>query len=232
MIDAILFDKDGTLIDFQKTWGTFMPAFIEELAEGDADLATNMARALSFDLQTRLFAPDSPVIAGTPDEATTLLQPFVPHWTHAELQKRGDDQSKLAALFPVAPLRPLFTQLRASGVKLGVATNDNEDAARYQMEQLGIGDLFAQIIGFDSGFGGKPAPGMVTGFCQAQGVDPARCVMVGDSLHDLHAGRAAGTQTVAVLTGVATRTDLAPYADVVLPDISGLPAWLETKTDL
>ena len=50
--------------------------------------------------------------------------------------------------------------------------------------------------------------------------------MVGDSRHDLIAGRAAGMQTVGVLTGMAELADLAPFADVVLPDIGHLPLWL------
>ena len=50
--------------------------------------------------------------------------------------------------------------------------------------------------------------------------------MVGDSLHDLMAGAAAGATPVAVLTGVATYDELAPYAEVVLPDIGALEAWI------
>jgi phosphoglycolate phosphatase len=51
--------------------------------------------------------------------------------------------------------------------------------------------------------------------------------MVGDSKHDLDAGRAAGMKAVAVLTGIATRADLAPHADVVLADITGLAGWID-----
>ena len=43
------------------------------------------------------------------------------------------------------------------------------------------------------------------------------------------AGRAAGMVTVAVLTGTAPEAELAPYADVVLPDIGYLPAWLDSR---
>ena len=63
-------------------------------------------------------------------------------------------------------------------------------------------------------------------FCEATGLSPDVCVMVGDSTHDLHAGRAAGMSTVAVLTGVAQAAELAPHADVVLPSIADLPRWL------
>ena len=51
--------------------------------------------------------------------------------------------------------------------------------------------------------------------------------MVGDSRHDLISGRAAGMATVAVLTGIAGAGELAPHADVVLPDIGHLPGWLD-----
>jgi phosphoglycolate phosphatase len=50
--------------------------------------------------------------------------------------------------------------------------------------------------------------------------------MVGDTTHDLAAGRAAGMLRIAVLTGVAEEADLAAEADVVLPDIGHLPDWL------
>jgi phosphoglycolate phosphatase len=52
--------------------------------------------------------------------------------------------------------------------------------------------------------------------------------MVGDSRHDLMAGRAAGMRTVAVLTGIAEAPELAPLADAVLPDIGHLADWLDT----
>jgi phosphoglycolate phosphatase len=51
--------------------------------------------------------------------------------------------------------------------------------------------------------------------------------MVGDSRHDLEAGRSAGMRTVAVLTGIAGAAELAPLADVVLTDIGALPDWLD-----
>jgi len=66
----------------------------------------------------------------------------------------------------------------------------------------------------------------LVGFANAVELAPKHCVMVGDSRHDLGAGRAAGFYTVGVLTGYADTKDLADLADVVLPDIGHLPAWL------
>jgi phosphoglycolate phosphatase len=60
-------------------------------------------------------------------------------------------------------------------------------------------------------------------------VSASNCVMVGDSPHDLIAGRLANMRTVAVLTGLGERKDLATLADTVLPDISYLANWISSQ---
>ena len=132
----------------------------------------------------------------------------------------------MAPMSEAVPLRPLLSALRDRGLRLGVATNDTEAPARQHLESHGITDCFDFIAGYDSGYGAKPGPGMCLAFAQTLGLEPGRVAMVGDSLHDLEAGRAAGMRTVAVLTGIAKREALAPHADVVLEDIGALPDWL------
>ncbi|WP_342662245.1 HAD-IA family hydrolase [Rubellimicrobium thermophilum] len=89
-------------------------------------------------------------------------------------------------------------------------------------------DLFGFVAGYDSGWGGKPGPGQLLAFAESAGLDPADCAMVGDSLHDLAAARAAGMRGIGVLTGVAGRETLAPAAEVVLESIATLPDWIAT----
>ena len=88
-------------------------------------------------------------------------------------------------------------------------------------------DAFDFVAGYDSGFGAKPGPGQLQAACEYFGCAAGAAVMVGDSLHDLMAGRAAGMRTVGVLTGLAARAELSPLADAVLPDIGHLPGWLD-----
>ena len=107
-----------------------------------------------------------------------------------------------------------------------MATNDSEAPARQHIAAHGLTALFDFIAGYDSGHGAKPGPGMCLAFARQLGLDPSRVAMVGDSLHDLHAGRAAGMRTIGVLTGMASASVLAPHADVVLPDIGAIPGWL------
>lgn len=226
MIDALLFDKDGTLFDFRVSWGRWAAGFLAGLAR-DESHADRLGRAIGYDAATQSFAPDSPVIAATAADIAAALLPNLPGITLADLTDRIDDTAGSAPMSEAVPLRPLLTTLRGRGLRLGVATNDSEAPARLHLAAHGITDCFDFIAGYDSGHGAKPGPGMCLAFAAACGLDPRRVAMVGDSRHDLQAGRAAGMRTIAVLTGIAQADDLAPLADVVLPDIGALPGWLD-----
>lgn len=227
-IDGLVFDKDGTLFDFRKSWGNWVLALLPELT-ADAARQAELAHVIGFDPVARDFAPDSPVIAGTAPEIAEVMLPILPGQNHAALVAL---MNRLAAGAPMAeavPLRPLFAGLRARGLRIGLATNDTELPARNHLRSHGIEADFDFVAGYDSGFGPKPAPGQLLGFARATGLDPARVAMVGDSRHDMLAGRSAGMVCVAVLTGIAGADDLAPHADVVLPDIGALPGWLDSR---
>ena len=222
-VQAVLFDKDGTLFDFAASWSAWAAALLHRLSDGDRVRAQAMAQAIRFDLGAGQFLHDSPVIAGTMDEPVRLLAPFLPDWTGDALKTYLFRSAADAEMVPPVPLLPLMQGLRTRNLVLGVATNDAESIARDHLTRAGILDQFAHVLGYDSGFTPKPAPDMLLGFANFTGLEAGRVVMVGDSTHDLVAGRAAGMQTVAVLTGMATQADLAPYADLVLPDIGHLP---------
>jgi phosphoglycolate phosphatase len=229
MIDAILFDKDGTLFDFEASWADWAHGLIAELAGGDPRVCAALAEVSGFDMAARRFAPESPIIAGTFEEVSALFLPFLPGTTGAELVARVNAMAAGARMVPVAPLGPLLSGLRARGLVLGVATNAAELEAASHLEAAGIAAAFDFVAGCDSGHGAKPGPGMCLAYAAAFGLEPARVLMVGDSLHDLHAGRAAGMRVLGVLTGMATEADLAPHADAVLPHIGHLPDWLAAQ---
>ncbi|MBC7739395.1 MAG: HAD family hydrolase, partial [Candidatus Saccharibacteria bacterium] len=115
------------------------------------------------------------------------------------------------------------------GLRLGLASNDTEMPARIHLQKAGVLDLFDYVVGCDSGFGGKPAPGQLNEFLRRFGLTPSRVAMVGDSQHDLDAGRAAGMHVLAVLTGIATAAELAPHADAVLTDIAEIGDWIDAQ---
>ncbi|MFD3189405.1 HAD family hydrolase [Sedimentitalea sp. HM32M-2] len=225
-IAAILFDKDGTLFDFGPTWESWAQAFLLRAAGQDQRRATHLGQQIGFDLPNRRFRPDSIVIAGTAAEVAEALTPHLPEIAPAQLYDMMNQEAETAPQVEVVPLAPFLDRLRARGFRLGVATNDAEAPARAHLGTAGVVDRFDFIAGFDSGHGAKPGPGQLLAFARTVGVEPENVVMVGDSTHDLIAGRSAGMITVGVLTGLAPEDDLAALADVVLPDIGHLPGWL------
>lgn len=225
-IEAILFDKDGVLIDFDRTWGEWGRRFIDDLADGDDELRQHLADALVYDNEASIFLPTSPIIAGTSDTWFKLIAPELPDRTQEELVSFAIAALKQTTVVALVDLDSVLRELRGLGLPLGIATNDHEESARRQMTGLGVVDHFEKIMGFDSGYGAKPEPGMQLAFAKHLGISPGRIAMVGDSTHDLFAGAAAGMVCVGVLSGPAKKVDLAPHAEVVLPDIGHLVGWM------
>ncbi len=225
-ISAILFDKDGTLFEFGNTWEAWANSVLLRLTGRDTARATEVGRYIGFDMAARRFHPDSIVIAGTPDEVVEVMAPHFPGISPRELLNTLNEEAEAAPQSEAVPLVPFLDGLRGRGLRLGVATNDAEAPALAHLGAAGIVDRFDFIAGSDSGHGAKPAAGQLLAFARAVGVTPEQVAMVGDSTHDLIAGRSAGMTTVGVLTGLAKAADLAPFADVVLPDIGHIPAWL------
>ena len=228
MLDAVIFDKDGTLFDFRLSWGAFTENLLAELAT-DAEMARHLGQVLGYDTASRQFTRTSPVISMTTPEIAAILHPHLKGISLAQLNDRMAALSAEAPMVPAVPLRQVLTALKARGLRLGLATNDTEMPARVHLAGAGVLDLFDYVVGCDSGFGGKPAPGQLMEFLRRFDLAPARVAMVGDSRHDLDAGRAAGMHALAVLTGIATASELGPHADVVLANITGIGPWIDAQ---
>ena len=225
-IAGVVFDKDGTLYDFRASWGRWLHDLLDDLADGDAALADRLGAALGFDRAGLQFHPHSPVIAGTLQDILRAIRPHLGVESQAGLAGKVEAAAQSATMVEAVPLATYLSDLRANGLKLGVATNDSAAAARAHLGRSGVVEQFDFIAGYDSGHGAKPGPGMLHAFLSHTGLGPRQVVMVGDSVGDLATARAAGVLAVGVLTGPATTEELAPLADAVLPSIADLPDWL------
>lgn len=226
-LKALLFDKDGTLFDFSASWDAWALDAISGLAQGDPDKITALADAADYDLERRKFRPTSPIIAGTAIEAAEVIASALPDMRLDEVDAYLSEKALEVQLSEVLPLRDYFLALKSKGIAVGVMTNDSEAAARSHLSRANALDVLDVVLGYDSGFGGKPSPKPLLAFSSQMGIDPSLVAMVGDSTHDLVAGKNAGMKTIGVLTGMAMRADLEPYADIVLNDISEIPGLLE-----
>jgi len=231
-IRGLLFDKDGTLIDFNATWSVVMDRLLDELAP-DAETRTPMGQAAGYDPETRRFMPGSAIAAGTVEDTVRLWAAFRPDLELGYMIERSEaiaaETVAGGALVPVHEnIAEIMADLAAAGYRLGVATNDSEAAARQHLEAAGILDAFEFISGADSGHGAKPGPGMLLGFARATGLDPLEIAMIGDSMHDIVSAEQAGMR-IGVLTGPALRADLEHAADIVLESIAELGAMLTSR---
>ena len=224
-IQGLLFDKDGTLFDFARTWGVWFDRVISELAAGDSALERRLAQSCGYDYEKQQFVAGSLIVIATSEEVNAALAECLPETTVEQVDAVARRQVASLPYVPVCDLRKLLLELRAQGYVIGLATNDYHDGALKQLQDAGIGDLFEFVCGSDSGYGGKPGAGMVHAFCETTGMDFSAVAVIGDSVHDLEAGSAAGAGSrIGVLTGPASREDLDPVADVVLESIAQLTA--------
>lgn len=228
-ISAILFDKDGTLFDYHKTWANWSRDFLIALSDSDMRLARRLALAVDFDLDSVAFRPDSVLVGENPHDIARALLPVLPGASIAGIVTRISMLSADVARAEATPLIPLMLELSSRGLKLGVVTNDTEVLARSHLRTSGVHDLFDYVLGCDSGFSPKPSPDMLLAFSEMTGITPEDIAMVGDSAQDMSAARDAGMVSVAVLTGVEQHSQLAQMADLVLPSIAGLPRWLDAE---
>jgi phosphoglycolate phosphatase len=231
-IKAILFDKDGTLIDFEATWGPVNQQIGLMAAGGNVEMSKTILDRCGVDAATGKTRPESPLAIAAADEIAEALMAAGSRLTKADLVLGLHHLFSGAARFakPLADMPQLFTTLKQSGLKLGVASSDSAEAVAATMSALGIASLVDFYCGYDSGFGPKPKPGMVHGFCKALGLQPNQIAMVGDSTHDLGMGKAAGARlNIGVLSGTGTHATLAPLADVLIASIVDLPALLAVK---
>jgi len=228
-IKGILFDKDGTLLDYDESWLPVNRELARIAAEGDTALANHLLATCGMDPVTGHIVPDSLLAAGNTRQIAEGLVAAGSKVEVIELTIKLDDLFANAAEFsvPVTDLLVFFGRLHKRGFKLGIASSDNERSIRQTAQRFGISDYVDYIAGYDSGFGSKPEPGMVLGFCAATGLSPEEIAMVGDNNHDLHMGRNAKVGlTIAVLTGTGSRESLSGAADHVFDDITGIEALL------
>ena len=227
---AIIFDKDGTLIDFDRFWVTITRwALVDLLKElGREDIS-----------------PDEVLCAiGVEDGVTDITSVFsygtfaqVGQCIHAYLLTRDcvcDEAlviDRVQALFHdhldkgiIAPGCPdvpgLLHRLREMGLTLAVATTDDPVTTGRCLRTLGIEDCFEVVYTDDGVCPSKPDPFIIHDLCRRLSLTPEQVVMVGDSVNDMRFARNGGVRAIGVAKGAKNHATLTRYADAVIPDIS------------
>ncbi len=203
---AVLFDLDGTLVDSIGLLVTSMEFAFEgrtrrpPVAEWVAMIGTPLDAMLSN-------------WADGPEDVQALRARY------REFQFANHDAMTTAYPGAVESVR----ELHASGFPLAVVTSKLEVGARRSLRYVGIEECFTAVVGIDHTERHKPDPQPVLHALTLVGVPASRAVFIGDSTHDMHAGRSAGVTTAAALWGPYDRSQLESTA----PD-----HWLSQMTEV
>jgi len=209
---TVLFDLDGTLID-------------------SIELILNSAR-YAFEKLDRECPPDSEWTAGIGIPLFTMFGRYA---------KDAADQAALIAAYREYQLAnhdrlircyddvvDTVAMLSASGHELGIVTSKSEALAMRGLAHVGLARFMDTVVGCDSSTRHKPDPEPVQIALHRLDCAPENAVFVGDSVHDILAGNAAGVTTLAATWGAFKKADLEPgKPDFYLEHISELSAFLD-----
>jgi phosphoglycolate phosphatase len=230
-IRGILLDKDGTIVDYGRTWLPVNRTAALHAACGNNALAAELLRLGGHDPETDRITPGAPLAAG---DLMDIARAFAAHPDVAPAPElvagieRVFLQGAAARSVLIDGARAAIAELHERGFCLGIATNDSAAGIEASLGRHGIMGCFDFAAGCDSGYGAKPDPRMAFAFCETVGLAPQEIAVVGDAVHDLAMGRAAGVGlNVGVLSGTSGRPDLAGLADLILDSIAELPGRAE-----
>ena len=183
MIEGAIFDMDGLMFDTEpiwtRTWEPVLATIGVAYPHGLAD-AVRGTSGKSMDAVINRFLPEVDA---------SYVRETAYAWVHKELEKG-------------APKKPgvdeLLTYLKEQGVPMGVASSSALEVIEMNLTNGGVRDYFGELFTGVGMANPKPAPDIFLNTAAAMGVDPARTLVLEDSLSGVRAGAAGGFITVMV----------------------------------
>lgn len=220
MIRAILFDKDGTLLQFTEGWVDSIVGFLE-----DKILDDKKKRKLFKEIGIREdggVEENSILSSETAMDLAIIFSKYLDEdldEIYGELDDHLLNYLKKNNKFirETCDLRSLFEALRERKILIGIFTSDNYRQTKYSMDYLGL-DSFIDFYAAADIYKKKPNKESLEVFKKKYSLEDQEIIIVGDSRVDMVFGE--GTVKVGVLCGTGSREMLAKYTDNIVDDPS------------
>ncbi|WP_449600386.1 HAD family hydrolase [Paenibacillus sp. Marseille-Q9583] len=243
-VAAILFDKDGTLLQFVSLWGSwgecFLERFTKDMKQRGLQIPEEQLPALMGTIHNAQgsitdYDRNGPLAMGTMSDLYAILswQGYLQGLSWAESMELVH-QCRLEADVMLEEKRPVHSlpgihrfldECASAGIPLAVVTADETDAAEKHLQWLGIRHYFSEVIGTDLVDQGKPFPDMVQLACERLAVEPAHTAVIGDTNGDMRMAKAAGVQVAIGITeneDISASSHLLPDADLIVQSYTEL----------
>ena len=235
-VKAIIFDKDGTLIDFDAFWvAVSVKAIGDVLAQCGADRALLTAILEAFGVRDGVTDLNGVLCKGTYEQMGEIVYRILREGgcelscdevvrLVLDAYNRNSDAGEVKPTCP--ELADVLADLKERGIKLAVVTTDNRRITDLCLAKLGIAELFDHIYTDDGDAPTKPDPACAVDFCRRVGVEKTKdtVVMVGDTMTDVRFAQNSGITAVALARSEQSRAVLAPHADAVITAMTDLKA--------
>jgi len=233
----IIFDKDGTLIDFSATWVPLIRkrvSFVLKRVGKNGGLEAFLLRSWGIDPINGKVDPRGPCpVSPRSDEiiiGTMALYQHGYHWDEAKqwvaqaFDEADADSDWRKNVIPIEGIQPFLTRLKKDGFQTALATNDERKDTEAILQHLHMDSLFDMVLCWGEVSPPKPNPETILTICKKLSVPPHETVMVGDSVTDMMMGKRAGVAlSVGILEGgVTPREELEKVADLVVHSIQDI----------
>lgn len=213
---SIVWDLDGTLVDSAPDLASALNTILDK--RGFFTLSTTEVRKMIGNGVPKLVERGFNAVGVRPEPAQLdeLVAMFV-----KEYRTCATEQTR-----PYPGVVEALQAIHAMNIPMGVCTNKPEAFTRQILDGLELAAYFSYVVGGDTTSTRKPDPQPVQACLRGLVSEPASSLMIGDSVHDVHAARAAGVTVAVVPWGYRSAPVDELGADFVLHDLAGLPGMI------